>query len=160
MSINGLSFTSARPKPQPCVSVRRCGVFEKTLAKQNHKSTQVCKTRACTHTCDGWPNRFASQLTSHKKLHTSCIHVHRSLAINLCQLAWGGQMAKTCKSEFNESKRKLSQVNTHQHKWVAKWNANRMQVENLRQLGLTCESIWTGLEIVNVVYTLKQTFKF
>ena len=29
MSINGLSFTSARPTPQPCVSVHRCGVFEK-----------------------------------------------------------------------------------------------------------------------------------
>ena len=29
MSINGLSFMSARPTPQPCVSVHRCGVFKK-----------------------------------------------------------------------------------------------------------------------------------
>ena len=28
MSINGLSFTSARPTPQPCVSVHWCEVFE------------------------------------------------------------------------------------------------------------------------------------
>ena len=28
MSINGLSFASARPAPQPCVSVHRYGVFE------------------------------------------------------------------------------------------------------------------------------------
>ena len=29
MSLNGLSFASARPTPQPCVSVHRCRVFEK-----------------------------------------------------------------------------------------------------------------------------------
>ena len=26
-----------------------------------HKSTQVCKTRTCVRTCDGWPNGFASR---------------------------------------------------------------------------------------------------
>ena len=33
-SINGLSFTSARPTLQPCVSVHRCGVFEKLRLKK------------------------------------------------------------------------------------------------------------------------------
>ena len=33
MSINGLSFASARPAPQPCTSVHQCGLLENiTLA--------------------------------------------------------------------------------------------------------------------------------
>ena len=32
MSINGLSFTSARPAPQPCVSVHRCGGIQEVGA--------------------------------------------------------------------------------------------------------------------------------
>ena len=35
MSINGLSFTSAKPTLQPCVSVHRCGVFEKWFDSLN-----------------------------------------------------------------------------------------------------------------------------
>ena len=31
------------------------------------KSPQVCKTRSCVRTCEGWPNRFASRLASSRK---------------------------------------------------------------------------------------------
>ena len=40
--------------------------LSKALAKQTHKSTQVCKTRNCIRTCKGWPNGF--ELASCKKL--------------------------------------------------------------------------------------------
>ena len=31
------------------------------VAKRIHKSTQVCKTRTCVRTCDGWPNGLTSR---------------------------------------------------------------------------------------------------
>ena len=52
MSINGLSFMSARPTPQPCVSVHRCGVFEKYCYQgyifilfcwQHEENSELCK---------------------------------------------------------------------------------------------------------------------
>ena len=33
----------------------------------NYTSMQICKTRTCVRTCDGWPNGFASRLASRKK---------------------------------------------------------------------------------------------
>ena len=41
MSINGLSFTSARPTLQPCVSVHRCGVFKKQ-SFEGQTSCNIC----------------------------------------------------------------------------------------------------------------------
>ena len=34
--------------------------WTKALAKWTRKLTQVCKTRTCVQTCEGWPNGFAS----------------------------------------------------------------------------------------------------
>ena len=42
------------------------------------KSMQVCKTRTCVQSCEGWPNGFASWLTSCKKQYISCISLVNS----------------------------------------------------------------------------------
>ena len=48
-------------------------IMLKALAKRTRKSTQVCKTRTCVRTCEGWPNGFASRLASRKKPYISRI---------------------------------------------------------------------------------------
>ena len=51
MSINGLSFASARPALQPCVSVHQCGVFKKlhywTTRKWEGMSGQLKQSSDC-----------------------------------------------------------------------------------------------------------------
>ena len=98
--------------------------------------TQVCKTRT-SRTCDTWPNGFASWLTSSLKLQIS--HIYSSLAINLCWLAFGGQMVKKVRPladefELDQSQHKSSQARASQRKWVAKQNASWTQVENFHWL--------------------------
>ena len=72
-------------------------------------------------TCEGWPNGFASRLTSQKndKFHAyhwlMRFYNNRLLAINLCRLALGGQMARNLhllvsKFELDQSPRKSTQV--------------------------------------------------
>ena len=42
------------------------------LTKRTFKSTQICKTRTCVRTCDGWPNESARkfmQVTKRRKFH-------------------------------------------------------------------------------------------
>ena len=46
---------------------------------------------------------------------------------------------------MNASQRKSTQVIASPPKWVAKRNASRTQVVNLRWLAPTCDSVWPGL---------------
>ena len=103
----------------------------KALAKRTRKSTQICKTRTCVRTCEGWPN--GSQVAKSCKFHAYHwlvrFYNNRLLAINLCRLALGGQTVKNLrliapKFELDQSQRK----------WAAKRNASWMQVQNLRRL--------------------------
>ena len=126
----------------------------KPPAKRTRKSTQVYKTRTYVRTCDGWPNGFASRLASSSKSQKSRkLHAHTvdlwSTCVDLRWVAKRWNYVRRLAYEFE-----LDQTgNASQRKWVAKRNANWTQVENVRGLRWTCESVWPGLKII-----LTQTF--
>ena len=68
--------------PTVCLSL-------KPLAKRTRKSTQVCKIRTCVRTCEGWPNGFASRLTSDE-------------CLGSCDVQYGGQYKSTDGSQQAE----------------------------------------------------------
>ena len=56
------------------------------LAKRTRKSTQVCETRTCVRTCDGWPNefvrKFAQLVAKTRKFHAYTVEL-RSACVDL-----------------------------------------------------------------------------
>ena len=110
------------------------------------KSMQVCKTRTCVRTCEGWPNRFASQLASQKwrKFHAYHWLMHfynnRLLAISLCRLVLGGQTLKNLRPNLSSTK-----VNTSRRKWMQVGGQTKRKLNASPNLALTCESVWPGL---------------
>ena len=48
MSINGLSFASARPAPQPCVSVHQCGVSDNIFFSLIVTLFLMCRRLSCS----------------------------------------------------------------------------------------------------------------
>ena len=99
----------------------------KSLAKRTRQSTQVWKNRTCVRTCDGWPNRFASRLSS------SCIsrkvvnftHISIQMACDqLCRLALGCQTMKALRRLAYELELDQNVISS-QRKWVAKRNTRK-----------------------------------
>ena len=112
------------------------------LAKRTRKSTKVCKTRTCVQTCEGTgltDSQVGSQVAQSRNFYAYHwlirFYNNRLLAINLCQLALGGQTVKNLhllasKFELDQSQRKSiqvdaspyksSQVDASHRKWMAK----------------------------------------
>ena len=106
------------------------------LTKRTRKSTQVCKTRTCVRTCDGWPNGFASRLASSRKSHKPYIsHIYSWLAINLCRLALGGQNGKNLRRLAYEFE--LAKVNATLSATQVGGQTKR-KLNTSRKLVLTC----------------------
>ena len=121
-----------------CFTIQRCvSVQSITMVsgQRTRKSTQVCKTRTCARTCDGWPNGFASRLASSLKSQSSR------------RLALGGQTVKQLRRFAYEF-----ELNQSPRKWVAKRNANIVdlrrlaspfvqRIERREHLGTSCNPI-------------------
>ena len=99
------------------------------LRRISFKRLQVCKTRTCVRTYDGWPNKFASRLASSRKLQKVVNFTHIQLTCDqLVSTCVGWPNGETCidlhAHEF--------ELDRSQRKWVAKRNANWTRVKNLR----------------------------
>ena len=115
-------------------TVRRVGKmanFDKheALAKRTRKSTQVCKTRNCVRTFDGWPKSLASRLVSSRKSQNVVNFTHIQLTCD--------QLVSTCVGWPNGEKlwARSTQVGGQTKR---KLNSSRKPVS-------TCESGWRGL---------------
>ena len=110
------------PRLSPGWVTRASGfaVCQRSMIASRRKSTQVCKTRICVRTCDGWPNGFASRFASRKgrKFHKYTVDL-RSTCVDLCWVAKRWSNLRRLAHEF-----KLDQVIVSQRKWVAKQNAS------------------------------------
>ena len=77
----------------------------------------------CTWTCDGWPNGFASRLTSSRKsqkvVNSTCIQLTCDQLVLNC-VGWPNGK-KNLSTNLS-----LTRVNSSHHKWVAKQNTARM----------------------------------
>ena len=126
----------------------------------------------CTRTCDGWPNGFASRLTSSRKSQKSRkFHVHTIDLWSACvELHWGPNGKKNLSTNLS-----LTRVNSSHHKWVAKQNTARMlhwftslfgQGFKTSQAGLglgwlgTFEQSHCGHVCVSVLYSDSNLFRF
>ena len=104
----------------------------KALDKRTRKSTQVCKTKICVWTCEGWPNGFTSRLAR-----------QQILAINLCRLALGGQTVKT--SVYLCPNLSSTKINASPHKSTQVGGQTKRKLNASPNLASTCESVWPGL---------------
>ena len=70
-----------------------CSLVLSSKAQVDADSTQVCKTRTCVRTCEGWPNGFASSLVSSRKPQNmiNCTHIQLT-----CDQLNGEKLASTC----------------------------------------------------------------
>ena len=106
-----------------------------TLAKRTRKSTQVCKTRTYVRTCDGWPNGFASRLTSSRKSKKAVNFTHTIDLRSTCvDLGWVAKRWNTCVVDLRTNLSSTKVNAPSRRKWVTKRNASWPQVENLRRL--------------------------
>ena len=62
-SVRGVFMIGFRSIKVQCIKVKP---WPNGLASRS-KSRQVCKTRTCLRTCEGWPSGFTSRLASGKK---------------------------------------------------------------------------------------------
>ena len=83
---------------------------------------QVCKTRTCIRTCEGWPNGFASRLGSSRKsqkvVNSTHIQMTYNQLVSTC-VGWPNdeKLAWICtRIELNQSQCKSSQV--HARGWT------------------------------------------
>ena len=115
------------------------------LTKRTRKSTQVCKTRTCAWTCDGWPNGFASRLASSHRLqkvvNSTHIQMTRDQLVSTC-IGWpnGEKFASTYVRIWARPKSTQVGVQT-----TRKWKAKSKTCVDLRVR-------WPGLYIYFLVH--------
>ena len=110
---------------------------------------QVCKTRNCIQTCDGWPNGCASQFAGSSKSQKSSHN--RWLVINLYWLVLDGQMVKNlCWLVYALS---LINVNTSDCKWLQGGGQTKHKLNRSRKLISPFEFVWPGLYSVSISIT-------